>query len=209
MNNKGIFITFEGGEGCGKSTQIKKLQEYLTAQNIDFISAREPGGTPVGEQIRELLLHYNENMNEKTEALLFSAARSEIAEKVIVPALNQNKLVICDRFYDSFIVYQGVARQLGEDNVRQITKFAIEDLKPDCTIYLKLSPEKGFERKGGVDTSDKIEMAGLAFHQKVFEAFNNLAVKEPNRFLVIDASLSVEEVFNNILLGLKSRGINL
>lgn len=207
MEKKGYFITFEGGEGCGKSTQNKKFEEYLKSKNVDFLITREPGGYPLCEEIRKILLHSSDDMFNKTEFLLFSASRAELTERVIKPALAVGKTVVCDRFYDSSIVYQGGARGLGEDNVRMITAFAIGDLKPDVTIYLKINPERGFERKGGADQTDRMETAGLEFHKKVFQKYNELAEQEPDRFLVVDATQPIEKVFDDIICGLKEKGI--
>jgi len=207
---RGYFITFEGGEGCGKSTQLKKLQEYLSDCIDQFLFLREPGGYPLCEDIRNLLLYADHNnMCEKTEFLLFSASRAELVNKVILPTLERGVTVICDRFYDSSIVYQGMARGLGEDNVRNLTKFAVGDLTPDATIYLDIRPEVGFARKGGADQTDRIEMAGLDFHNKVYEGYHKLAKEESGRFVVVDATKTPDEVFCSVLDGLKGKGIYL
>lgn len=205
--SRGYFITFEGGEGCGKSTQLAMFKDYLNDKNVNFISTREPGGYPLCEKIRDILLYSGLEICPESEFLLFSSARAELVNKVINPALKSGIHVICDRFYDSSIVYQGGARGLGEDNVRSITKFAIGELKPDVTIYLDISPIEAFERKGGADKTDRMESLGLDFHQKVYEKYHELAKEESDRFLVIDATKSREEVFNSIVLGLKEKGV--
>lgn len=204
---KGYFITLEGGEGCGKSTQSKLLQDYFKSLGLDFIYTREPGGCELSEKIRDLLLHTNGDMVDRTEFLLFSAARAQLVQKVIKPALEEGKIVLCDRFYDSSVVYQGIARGLGEQNIRTITEFAIDGLKPDCTIYYKIDPQLGFERKGGADLTDRIEMAGLAFHKLVFDGYNKLAESEPERIAVVDATKTIDEVFADTLIILEERGI--
>lgn len=204
---KGTFITFEGGEGCGKTTQLELIRKHLQSINREYVLTREPGGCPISEEIRKLLLHGKENIDPKAEFLLFCAARAELVKKVINPALSEGKLVIADRFYDSSVAYQGIARGLGKENVRLLTEFAIGDLKPDLTVYLKISPKKAFERKGGFDVDDRIESEGIEFHNAVFEGYNKLAEEEPDRFLVIDSDDEVEKVFKNILDGISERGI--
>lgn len=195
---KGVFITLEGGEGCGKTTQLEFLKSFVEKQKVEYIFTREPGGCPVCEEMRQILLHSKENICSEAEFLLFSASRAQLCNEVIVPALEEGKLVIADRFYDSSIAYQGNARGLGIDNVLKITNFAIGDLKPDLTIFLKLDPELSFKRKGGVDTTDRIECAGLEFHKKVAEGYGKAIELEPDRFLVVDASKTIEEIQEEI-----------
>jgi len=206
--SRGYFITLEGGEGCGKSTQIQKLKDYVADCKDKYLFTVEPGGYPLCEDIRKLLLYSeHKDMCDKAEFLLFTASRAELVNKVILPNLESGVNVICDRFYDSSIVYQGGARGLGEDNIRMVTKFAVGDLVPDVTIYLDIDPETAFARKGGADQSDRIEMAGLAFHKKVYDGYHTLIEEEKDRFLVIDATQSADKVFADILLGLKAKGI--
>ena len=195
---KKIFITFEGGEGSGKSTQIELLKEYFVAKKMPVVLTREPGGSLICEQIRGVLKDGNNGkMGKVTELLLFSAARSQHAEDIILPALKRGEVVISDRFYDSSIVYQGYGRGLGEKLVREVTKIAIGDLEPTLTFYLSIDPVLAFKRKNGPD-NDRFEQAGLDFHKQVREAYLNLA-KAEKRIKVIDASKSIEEVSKEIV----------
>jgi len=195
---KALFITFEGGEGSGKTTQIEKLYDYFKQKNISVVKTREPGGSIICEQIRNILKDGNNGtMSKITELLLFSAARSQHAEDIILPALKDGSVVISDRFYDSSIVYQGYARGLGEKLVRKVTKLAIGNLTPDITFYLNINPELAFKRKNGPD-NDRFETSGLDFHKQVQESYLKLAKKE-KRIVVIDASNSIEDVFSDIV----------
>lgn len=204
---KGIFISFEGGDSCGKSTQIKLLKDYLIKnQKIDkFLFVREPGGTPLSEEIRNLLLNYQiDSPLDMTELLLFCAARVENAEKNIKPALKQGKIVVADRFYDSTIAYQGSARKImSPEKILTLTKDIIGELKPDLTFFFKLDPKIAFERKG--ETLDRIEKEGLEFQQKVQDGYDYIANIEKERFCIIDATLSVDEIFGQIKNELKKR----
>ena len=149
---KGKFLTFEGCEGVGKSKQMKLLKEYLDNNKIDYIVTREPGGGSISEQIRKVILDGNNlEMVDECEALLYAAARIQHINDVIKPNLEQGKLVICDRYIDSSLAYQGVARNLGFDYIKSINRVAVNDFMPDATIFLNLSPEMAFKRKGGVD----------------------------------------------------------
>jgi dTMP kinase len=199
--NKGYFITFEGGEGAGKTTLIEKISSHLTTLRRSFIKTREPGGTKLGEEMRKLLLNFSEEkMSPYTELCLFLAARAEHIKEVILPALNEGKIVLCDRFNDSTVAYQGCGRDLGMEKVKHFCSFISQDLKPRLTIYLNIDPEIALPRaKKNLATFekgyDRIESEALFFHKKIREAFLILAKNEPERFLVIDASLSKEEVF--------------
>lgn len=210
----GVFISIEGGEACGKSTQVKKLKEYINAcKNKDnFIYVREPGGTPLAEEIRKLLLNYEEdNPLPMTELLLFCAARCENTHKRIKPALNEGKVVIADRFYDSTIAYQGMARQImSPEEILTLTKAVIGDVKPDLTLYLKLEPKEAFKRKANLSEElDRIEKEGLKFHQNVKKGYDYISSIEPERFCVIDASKSPEEVFEEIINAINQKFPNI
>lgn len=195
---KNLFITFEGGEGSGKTTQIEKLKQYFEEKGIPVVTTREPGGSLICEQIRAVLKDGNNGkMGNMTELLLFSAARSQHVEDIIAPSLKEGKIVISDRFYDSSIVYQGYGRGLGEKVVRNVTKLAIGEVEPDLTFYLNIDPKQAFDRKNGPD-NDRFERSGLEFHQKVREGYLHLAKKE-DRIKVIDASKPIEEVFDQIV----------
>ena len=198
---KGLFITFEGGEACGKSTQIKLFKEYIqTRQDKDnFVFIREPGGTILGEKIRDLLLNFRQDApTAKAELLLFLASRAHLYEKVLKPALEQGKIVVADRFYDSTVAYQGFARQImPAQEILELNKMILNSLTPDLTFYLEIKPEIAFKRKGD-DILDRMESEPLEFHQKVYEGYRFMAEKEKNRFAVIDATKSIDEIHNQI-----------
>ena len=198
---KGLFITFEGGEACGKSTQIKLFKEYIqTRQDKDnFVFIREPGGTILGEKIRDLLLNFRQDApTAKAELLLFLASRAHLYEKVLKPALEQGKIVVADRFYDSTVAYQGFARQImPAQEILELNKMILDSLTPDLTFYLEIKPEIAFKRKGD-DLLDRMESEPLEFHQKVYEGYRFMAEKEKNRFAVIDATKSIEEIQSQI-----------
>ncbi len=193
-----MFITFEGIDGSGKSTQIELLSEYLLENRIEFISIREPGGTDIAEQIRNILLASKNEMNGITELMLFEAARADLTEKVILPALKQNKLVLSDRFFDSSTAYQGYGRGLDIQSIEKCNQLATQNLLPDITFYLHLSPEIGISRRKHKDL-DRMEQSGLEFFKNVTDGFLELCVKYPERFVFIDASQSKEEIFQIIL----------
>lgn len=198
---KGYLITFEGGEACGKSTQIKKFAQYLEDNHIDFILSREPGGTEVGEKIRELLLHSKCDMSSTVEFLLFSASRAQHYEKVVKPALDAGKVVLLDRFYDSSFVYQGYAGNLNLDDLKSVTNFAVNGTEPDLTFLLDISYEDGMKRKQkdeNLKKLDRIESKGKAYHDKVRQGYLTLAKMFDKRIVVVDASKSIDEVFEKI-----------
>lgn len=205
---KGIFITLEGGEACGKSTQIQMLKEYFKSKNIDALFTKEPGGMPLTDELRRLILNYEiDPPLDKTELLLYMAARIEDIEKVIKPALQKGKIVVADRFNDSTIAYQASGRQIMPvDDMINFTENIIDSFTPELTIYLRLDPHIAFERKKKVNLElDRIEKAGLEFHRRVLEGFDYMANKEPERFAVIDASKSKEEVFKEILSAIREK----
>jgi dTMP kinase len=193
---KGLFITFEGGEGAGKTTLIEKIYAYLKARRA-VLKTRAPGGTEIGKEIRHLLLHrQGEALSRRCELLLFLADRAQHVEEMILPALKKGKIVLCDRFNDSTIAYQGGARGLSPELTGNLCSFACDDLEPDLTLYLDLDPKIGFARnqKAGL-TKDRIESETLTFHQNIRKAFKKIAKKEPKRFIIIDASQSPDEVY--------------
>ncbi len=201
MKKKGIFITFEGGEAVGKTTQIALLQNYLEKKLPNkVVFVHEPGGTTLGEKIRNLLLtDENVKMCGKAELLLFMASRVELYEKVIKKALKEGKIVIADRYYDSTVAYQGSARKImDKEEILAINKFFLDGLTPDLTIYLKMPAEKAFLRKGNASL-DKIELEGMDFHHAVSKGYDFMAKKEPERFFTIDASKSIEDIHNMIV----------
>ena len=193
MGRDGYFIVFEGGEGAGKTTQIEALVSWLEARGTLVVMTREPGGTRIGEHIREVLLDPSSSeMDERTEALLYAADRAQHVAEVIRPALTAGKTVVSDRFLDSSLAYQGLARGLGLEEIYRISEWATGGLLPDLVLYLQVEPDKGLQR---VDRDlDRIERAGSDFHDRVAEAYADLAARFPRRFVVIDASRSQGEV---------------
>lgn len=205
---KGKFITFEGCEGVGKSRQLKFLAEYLENSKIPHYFTREPGGDPISEKIRNLILDKeNLEMTDECEALLYAASRAQLLKKQIKPRLDAGELVVCDRYLDSSFAYQAYARGLGVEFISKINEYAVKNFMPDYTIFLKLSPEDAFKRKGGVDATDRVELSGMDFHKKVYEGYLNLASLYPERFIVIDASGEKWETREKILSALKDKGI--
>ena len=199
-DKRGKFITFEGGDGCGKSTQIKLAVQWLRDSGADFLFTREPGGTLIGEEIRNLLLDpENDEMTDMTEMLLYASARAQLAREIIEPALAAGKDVVCDRWADSSIVYQGMARGLGE-SVRVVNTIAAGDLfSPDATILLDLDPEESLKRAAGeAGGGDRIESLGIEYQKKVREAYLELAAGEKDRIYIIDARGSREEVHERV-----------
>jgi len=189
-----LFITFEGGEGSGKSVQARALHKRLSKLAIPALLTREPGGTPLGEKIARLLKSAeNTDISPLTELLLFNACRNQLVTKVIQPNLKEGKVVICDRYADSTTVYQGYARGLDLDIVKQINQTGTKGLKPDLTVLLDISPEEGLDRKRN-RKQDRFEQENIAFHQKVRAGYHKLAAEEPQRWLVIDATQSKEKI---------------
>lgn len=200
--NKGFLVTFEGGEGCGKSTQIKLFIKFLEEQKLNFILSREPGGCVLGEKIRAILLHSKEDMSALSEFFLFCANRAEHVKEVIKPALEEGKIVVIDRYYDSSLAYQGYAGNLDIKKLKDITAFATDNVVPDLTFLLDISYEEGFGRKAqdeNLKNLDRIEQRDRAYHEKVRQGYLKLAKEEPNRFVVIDASKSLEEIHEEII----------
>ena len=205
---KGIFVTFEGCEGVGKSRQIKLLERYLIENNVKYYLTREPGGTEVSEQIRKVILDgKNVSMTDECEALLYAAARIQLLKQEIEPRLNNGELVLCDRYVDSSLAYQGYARGLGVEFIENINAYAIKNFTPDYTVFLNLPPEQAFKRKGGVDKTDRLELSGIDFHNKVYGGYLDLASKNPNRYLVIDASGEKEQTHAKVIAALKEKGV--
>lgn len=203
-----LFITFEGGEGSGKSSAIKAIANYLSNNNIPFISTREPGGTPIGEQIRNVILtNNNQEMDIRTEALLFAASRRQHLKEKIWPSLNQGINVLCDRYLDSSLAYQGYARGLGIENVLEMNKFATENTFPDITFFFDIDPELGLKRISLNQNREvnRLDREKLSFHKSVREGFKNLAILFPERYVIIDASKSLDEVVNQCLSVIKER----
>ena len=192
-----MFISVEGPDGSGKTTQLTLLGEFLVRQGYDFCITREPGGTAIGEQIRNIVHDTkNDEMESRAEILLYSASRAQIVGEVIRPALAEGKIVLCDRFYDSTLAYQGYGRQLDLDSLRLITTFATGGLKPDMTLYFDVQPEEGLRRrqKDSAAEWNRLDAVGLEFHKRVHEGYRALIAEEPERWVVIDANRPAEVI---------------
>ncbi len=205
----GVFISFEGSEGSGKSTQMDRLASRLDGEGHPVIVTREPGGTEIGEEIRHLLKHSaaGKEMCPETELLLFAASRAQLVRQVIEPALKEGKVILCDRFLDSTTVYQGVARKLSKDPVTVINNFAVGDLIPDLTIVLDVPAEVGLNRirHRVSDLPDRMEKENIQFYELVRDGYQMLAKSLPERFVVLDGTASVETVEQQIQDAIKER----
>ena len=196
--SRGLFITFEGIDGCGKSTQIEMLSSLLDEKGISYLMLREPGGTVVGEKIREILLDKkNDGMDPVCELLLFEAARAQITNEVIAPALREGKVVICDRFYDSTFAYQGYARKFGQQVVESLNSIAVSGNDPDITFLLDIDPEEALIRRNGRGAEDRLEALGLQFQKDVREGYLLLSDRY-DRIRKLDASMAREDIFAEI-----------
>ena len=183
-----MFITLEGPEGSGKSSQLPDLAEFLRGQGWDVLTTREPGGTPIGDQIRQILMRLdNQELHPRTEILLFLASRAQLVEQVIKPALREGKLVLSDRFGDSTLAYQGYGHGIDLSTLRAMLAFATDNLKPDLTLLLDVDVEIGLQRKRKEDEWNRLDAYELAFHQRVREGYHELCRQEPKRWRVIDA----------------------
>ena len=203
-----MFITFEGGEGAGKSTAIKRIVEKLTSEGYDIVLTREPGGTPIAEEIRNVILDKkNTAMDPRTEALLYAASRRQHLVDEVIPALKEGKLVLCDRFLDSSLAYQGGARGIGIDTVYNMNLFATEGMLPDLTILYDIKPEEGLARIAANSQREvnRLDVEKLTFHNKVRDSFHELAKKFPERFVIVDASKTPDEVFEDAYKAIEDR----
>jgi dTMP kinase len=203
-----LFITFEGGEGSGKSSVMKLLAERLEQEGYSIVTTREPGGTPIAEEIRNVILDKkNTDMDPRTEALLYAASRRQHLVQKVWPALKEGKLVLCDRFLDSSLAYQGVARHLGVDEILNVNLFATEGKYPDLTLFFDLEPEIGLARiaaNAGREVN-RLDLEKMDFHKNVRAAFQDLAKRFADRYVVIDASQSFEKVFEDAYKAIKAR----
>lgn len=196
---RGMLITFEGGEGAGKTTHAELFKNYLDERGLPFFATREPGGTDFSEAVRALTKDVRfQDKDAVSELMLFEAARADIVSKRVLPALEEGKIVIMDRFYDSTTVYQSFGRGLARGDVEMMNRMASHGLVPDLTIYLRVPQDEAFRRKGGVDESDAIERSGYDFHQRIRLGFDTLAHENRERFLVVDASQPIKDVFDQI-----------
>ncbi|MEO6958296.1 MAG: dTMP kinase [Antricoccus sp.] len=201
----GLFISFEGGEGVGKTTQIAALSAALGSQGRSVVTTREPGGTPLGAIVRTLILSPESVVSPRAEALLYAADRAHHVDTVIEPALAEGKVVISDRYVDSTLAYQGAGRSLRLTDILTLSKFATADRWPDLTILLDADPRLGLARARGAGAGDRIEAESLRFHQQVRAAFLDLAAEFANRFVVIDASSSIGQIQTEVLAAVTDR----
>ena len=197
MARTGKFITFEGGEGCGKSTHIRRAVSRLREDGHGVVEIREPGGTDVGEQIRNVLQYSKKSaaMVPETELLLFCASRAQLVREIVQPALAEGKIVIADRFFDSTTVYQGIARKIPTDTVAVINRFAVDDCLPELTLVIDLDPHIGLERARGRELFDRMESQSLEFYERVRQGYLDLAQREPQRVKVVDGSEPITAVW--------------
>lgn len=205
---KGFFITLEGVEGCGKSTQADLLVAWLAERGYEVVLTREPGGTPLGERLRDALLDVGGRMLPETELFLYLASRAEHTAAVILPSIERGSVVISDRYADASVAYQGAGRRLGADLVRSLNQVATRSVKPDVTFLLDLDPKEGLARLDGRtsgETRDRIELEELEFHQRVRGGYLAEAELDPNRFVVLDARESVEAIARRLTRALEER----
>jgi len=209
MERKGYFISFEGTDGCGKGTQIEKLKNYFEAKEIDAVFTREPGGVETADKIRAFVKDpENDDIDELSDFLLISAGRNLHVKQKIKPALETGKIVVTDRYVDSCFAYQGYAGGLDLKMIKDVTNQVIQGIMPDITFFLSLDGSTSLERNKGLDDKvDKFELKGASFQENVRNGFLQMVEEDPNRWVVIDASLSREEIFDIIISELEKRGV--
>lgn len=191
----GLFITLEGGDGAGKSTQAALLEKWLADAGREVVRTREPGGTPLGVQLREIVLHSRDHLDERAEALIYAADRAHHIQSVVRPAIERGAVVVQDRYLDSSVAYQGAGRGLGEERIRDLSMWATRELRPDLTVLLDLDVVEGKRRLSSDNKPfDRLESEALEFHSRVREAFLAIAASEPDRVLVVDATLLPDEI---------------
>lgn len=210
MSSRGLFITVEGIDGCGKSTQARLIAAALEAAGHDVLRLREPGGAKISEQIRAILLDpANAEMGDVCELLLYEAARAQLVHQVIRPALAAGKTVVCDRFYDSTTAYQAFADGLDRNMVSQANELAVDGCRPDLTLVFDLPVEDALRRRSGREAEDRLELKGLEFQERVAAGFRAVAADEPDRVKLIDAGESIAEVFSGVAAELRSAGLSM
>lgn len=210
MSSRGLFITVEGIDGCGKSTQARLIAAAFEAAGHDVLRLREPGGVKISEQIRAILLDpANAEMGDVCELLLYEAARAQLVHQVIRPALAAGKTVVCDRFYDSTTAYQAFADGLDRNMVSQANELAVDGCRPDLTLVFDLPVEDALRRRSGREAEDRLELKGLEFQERVAAGFRAVAVDEPDRVKLIDAGGSIAEVFSGVAAELRSAGLSM
>lgn len=201
----GKFIAFEGSDGSGKTTILNNVEKFLIENNIDFIITREPGGTKISEEIREILLsNDNSEMSARTEALLYSASRAQHVDELIIPNLQKGKLVISDRYVLSSLAYQGFGRDLGYDKVKEINDFATDNLSPDYTFFFNVDPITVLKRKRNNFVTDRLENESNSYHNKVYNGYQEILKRNKDNLIIIDASKSIEDVTEQTISKLKS-----
>ena len=194
---QGLFITFEGPDGCGKTTQMKLLAEYLEKKGEEVVLTREPGGKGLGEKVREILLNYDGEVSDRCESFLFLADRAQNIDIIVNPAVKAGKIVLCDRHIDSTVAYQGYGRGLDIERINMLNNLATNGKKPDLTFEFDVDVETSMKRVG--KEKDRMESAGIDFHNRVRQGYLELAKQEPNRIKVIDATKSIEEIHDEII----------
>ncbi len=193
---KGLFITFEGADGCGKTTQLNLLKDYLISKGFDVVITREPGGKGLGEKVREILLNYDGVVSDRCESFLFLADRAQNIDIIVNPAVEQGKIVLCDRHTDSTVAYQGYGRGLDITEINMLNNLATHNKKPDLTLVFDVDIETSMQRVG--QNKDRMESAGKEFFNRVRNGYLELAKQEPQRIKVINSTKSIEEVFENV-----------
>lgn len=194
---KGLFITLEGADGCGKTTQLNLLKEYLTSMGYEIVVTREPGGKGLGEKLREILLNYDGEVSDRCEAFLYLADRAQNIDTIIKPAINSGKIVLCDRHTDSSVAYQGYGREQNIDNINMLNELAVNGVHPDLTIVFDIDTETSMARVGA--EKDRLESAGIEFHKRVRNGYLEIAKKNPQRIKVVDASQTIEDVQRDVI----------
>lgn len=194
---KGLFITFEGADGCGKTTQMKLLAEYLTKQGYEVVITREPGGKGLGEKVREILLNYDGEVSDRCESFLFIADRAQNIDIIVNPAVEAGKIVLCDRHIDSTAAYQGYGRGLDLERINMLNNLATNGKKPDLTFVFDIDVETSMQRVG--KDKDRMESAGKEFHNRVRFGYLELAKQEPQRIKVLDATKSIDEIHTDVI----------
>ena len=198
---QGLFITFEGPDGCGKTTQMKLLAEYLEKKGEEVVLTREPGGKGLGEKVREILLNYDGEVSDRCESFLFLADRAQNIDIIVNPAVKAGKIVLCDRHIDSTVAYQGYGRGLDIERINMLNNLATNGKKPDLTFVFDVDVETSMKRVG--KEKDRMESAGIDFHNRVRQGYLVLAKQEPNRIKVFDATKSIEEIHDEVINILK------
>lgn len=194
---KGLFITLEGADGCGKTTQLNLLKESLTSRGYEIVVTREPGGKGLGEKLREILLNYDGEVSDRCEAFLYLADRAQNIDTIIKPAINSGKIVLCDRHTDSSVAYQGYGREQNIDNINMLNELAVNGVHPDLTIVFDIDTETSMARVGA--EKDRLESAGIEFHKRVRNGYLEVAKKNPQRIKVVDASQTIEDVQRDVI----------